>query len=47
MLVDVEVDGAVIGIDPMPDLLTGLVITLGMALSMGALAFIASATAKR
>ena len=37
----------VIGSGSMPDLLTGLVITLGMALSTAPLAFVAIAAAKR
>ena len=47
MPVDVEVDDVVIGSGSMPDLLTGLVITLGMALSTAPLAFVTIATAKR
>ena len=46
-LVDLFVDGAVIGIGSTLDLLTGLVMALGMALSMGPLAFVATAAAKR
>jgi hypothetical protein len=45
--VDVEVDDVVIGSGSMPDLLTGLVITLGMALSTAPLTFVAIAAAKR
>jgi hypothetical protein len=41
VLVDVDVDGVVIGIGSMTDLLTGLVMGLGMALSKGPLAFVA------
>jgi hypothetical protein len=47
VLVDVDVDGVVIGIGSMPDLLTGLVMALSMALSKGPLAFVAIAAAKR
>jgi zinc transporter, ZIP family len=47
VLVDLFVDGVVNGSGSMPDLLTGLVITLGMALSTAPLAFVAIAAAKR
>jgi len=47
ILVDLFVDGVVIGIGSTLDLLTGLVMTLGLALSTAPLAFVTIATAKR
>ena len=47
ILVDLFVDGVVIGIGSTLDLLTGLVMALGLALSTAPLAFVAIATAKR
>jgi hypothetical protein len=47
VLVDLFVDGVVIGIGATLDLLTGLVMALGMAPSTGPLAFVAIAAAKR
>jgi len=47
ILVDLFVDGVVIGIGSTLSLLTGLVMALGMALSTAPLAFVTIATAKR
>jgi len=47
ILVDLFVDGVVIGIGSTLNLLTGLVMALGLALSTAPLAFVAIATAKR
>jgi ZIP family zinc transporter len=47
ILVDLFVDGVVIGIGATLDLLTGLVMALGLALSTAPLAFVTIATAKR
>ena len=47
ILVDLFVDGVVIGIGSTLDLLTGLVMALGLALSTAPLAFVTIATAKR
>jgi ZIP family zinc transporter len=47
ILVDLFVDGAVIGIGSTLDLLTGLIMALGLALSTLPLAFVTIATAKR
>ena len=47
ILVDLFVDGVVIGIGSTLDLLTGLVMALGMALSTAPLAFVTIAMAKR
>jgi zinc transporter, ZIP family len=45
--IDLFVDGVVVGIGTTLDLLTGLVMALSMALSMGPLAFVAIAAAER
>ena len=47
ILVDLFVDGVVIGIGSTLDLVTGLVMALGLALSTAPLAFVTIATAKR
>jgi ZIP family zinc transporter len=47
ILVDLFVDGVVIGIGSTLNMLTGLVMALGMALSTAPLAFVTIATAKR
>jgi len=47
ILVDLFVDGVVIGIGATLDLLTGLVMALGLALSTAPLTFVTIATAKR
>jgi zinc transporter, ZIP family len=47
ILIDIFVDGVVIGIGSTLDLFTGLVMALGLALSTAPLAFVAIATAKR
>jgi zinc transporter, ZIP family len=47
IVVDLFVDGVVIGIGSTLDLLTGLVMALGLALSTAPLAFVTIATAKR
>jgi ZIP family zinc transporter len=47
ILVDLFVDGVVIGIGSTLNLLTGLIMALGLALSTAPLAFVAIATAKR
>lgn len=47
ILADLFVDGVVIGIGATLDLLTGLVMALGLALSTAPLAFVTIATAKR
>ena len=47
ILVDLLVDGVVIGIGATLTLATGLLLALGMAISTAPLAFVATATAKR
>jgi ZIP family zinc transporter len=47
ILVDLLVDGVVIGIGATLTLMTGLLLALGMAISTAPLAFVATATAKR
>jgi ZIP family zinc transporter len=47
ILVDLLVDGVVIGVGATITLATGLVLALGMAISTAPLAFVATATAKR
>jgi zinc transporter, ZIP family len=47
ILVDLFVDGVVIGIGSTLDLLTGLIMAMGLALSTAPLAFVSIATAKR
>jgi ZIP family zinc transporter len=47
ILVDLFVDGVVIGIGSTLDLVTGLIMALGLALSTAPLAFVTIATAKR